>query len=141
MGIQSRTLLISIPARMQSYVAGITIANATNRLNNRIYGLANAGTSGVQQAQIVELCRALRNHSLNVFNNMISIGTGQVTNTAIIGIMGNHGSTPIRLTIFITTQLTLKGSCRRSTAKFWNCTYGLLVNCSYELRWISGIIL
>lgn len=81
-----------------SYVVGIASANATSTTfsNNLIYGLSNASTAtsvtlpGIIAGVVVRSGTT----AVTIFNNMISLGNGQTTNTAIIGIMCNHGSTP-----------------------------------------------
>lgn len=80
-------------------VAGITSANATSTSisGNRIYSLSNASTSAAATAPGVAVGVLIRSGTATatVINNMISLGTGQTTDTAFIGIMANHGSTPI----------------------------------------------
>jgi hypothetical protein len=79
-------------------VIGISCAQATNTTvsNNTIYDLSNAGTGTTLTAPPVIAGVFIRSGTtgINVYNNMISLGTGQTTNTAILGIVGNHGSTP-----------------------------------------------
>ncbi|MGL4599174.1 MAG: beta strand repeat-containing protein, partial [Bacteroidia bacterium] len=81
-----------------TFVVGVAHGNATNTnvSNNQIYNLSNAGTSVSVTAPSIVSGIVIRSGTTatNVFNNMISLGTGQTTNTAIVGIMGNHGSTP-----------------------------------------------
>ncbi len=81
-----------------SYVVGIGQANATNTTisRNTIYGLQNAGTSTTANAPSVVAGIVIRsgNTAVGVQNNMISLGRGQNTNTVIVGIMCNNGSTP-----------------------------------------------
>jgi trimeric autotransporter adhesin len=81
-----------------SFVAGIAIGNATNPTisNNRIFNLSNAGTSTTVTAPSIIAGIVIRSGTtqVNIVNNMISLGNGQTTNSAIIGIMCNHGSTP-----------------------------------------------
>ena len=81
-----------------SFVVGIAIGNATNPTisNNRIFNLSNAGTSTTVTAPSIIAGIVIRSGTtqVNVVNNMISLGNGQTTNSAIIGIMCNHGSTP-----------------------------------------------
>jgi trimeric autotransporter adhesin len=83
---------------LQSYVVGITNANATNSTitKNQIYNLTNAGTSITTTAPSIIAGIVIRSGttSVTVSNNMISLGTGVTNNNAIVGIMGNHGSTP-----------------------------------------------
>lgn len=79
-------------------VIGISMAQATNTstFNNVIYDLANAGTGTTAAAPPIVCGIMVRSGttSANIHNNMISIGSGQTTNTTFIGIWGNHGSTP-----------------------------------------------
>jgi trimeric autotransporter adhesin len=81
-----------------SFVAGIAIGNATNLTvsSNRIFNLSNAGTSTTTTAPSIIAGIVIRSGTtqVNIVNNMISLGNGQTTNSAIIGIMANHGSTP-----------------------------------------------
>lgn len=81
-----------------SYVAGIMHGNATNTIitRNKIYGLSNAGTSVTTTAPSAIVGIGVRSGTtaLTIQNNMISLGDGITTNSAIIGIMLNHGSTP-----------------------------------------------
>ncbi len=79
-------------------VAGITHGSATNTVisNNVVYGLSNASTTTSTTLPAVVAGIGIRSGTtqVTVQNNMISIGTGQTTNTTFIGIWGNHGSTP-----------------------------------------------
>lgn len=81
-----------------SFVIGIGIGNATNPTisNNRIFNLSNAGTSTTVTTPSIIAGIVIRSGTtqVNIVNNMISLGNGQTTNSAIIGIMANHGSTP-----------------------------------------------
>ena len=63
---------------------------------NVVYGLSNAGTGTTATAPPVICGVLLRSGTTatNIFNNMISLGNGITTNTTIIGIFSNHGSTP-----------------------------------------------
>ncbi|MEP6944917.1 MAG: hypothetical protein ABJA02_03305, partial [Acidobacteriota bacterium] len=85
-------------ASVATVVAGITqsLAARTTISNNLIYGLSNAstGTSPVTPPVISGIVIRSGTTSVNVQNNMISLGNGQSTNSAIIGIWGNHASTP-----------------------------------------------
>ena len=85
-------------AATASYVAGIMHGNATNTIiaRNKIYGLSNAGTSVTATAPSAIVGIGVRSGTtaLTIQNNMISLGDGIVTNTAVVGIMLNHGSTP-----------------------------------------------
>lgn len=85
-------------AATQRYVAGITQANATNTAlyGNRIYGLYNASTSTNANSPGVVVGVLVRSgtNALNIYNNMISLGTGQTSNTVFVGVLNNDGSTP-----------------------------------------------
>lgn len=82
----------------QTFVVGVSHGNATNTTiaNNQIYNLTNAGTSTSTTAPSIVAGVVIRSGTtgISVYNNMISLGSSSTTNTAIIGIMGNHGSTP-----------------------------------------------
>lgn len=82
----------------QTFVVGVANGNATNTTisNNQIYNLTNAGLSVTATAPSIIAGIVIRSGTtaINIFNNMISLGTGITNNNAIIGIMGNHGSTP-----------------------------------------------
>lgn len=72
-------------------VAGISIATATitpRIFNNKIYGLTNAGTGtmAIQQPIAAGIIIYAAGTSDSVYNNMISLGTGQTTNTSFVGI-------------------------------------------------------
>lgn len=81
-----------------SYVVGIASANNTAGTirNNTIYDLFNAGTSVTATAPSIVAGIAVRSGTTNnsIYNNMISIGGGSTSNTAFVGILLNHGSTP-----------------------------------------------
>ncbi len=81
-----------------SYVAGIAHGNATNSTisRNRIYNLTNEGTSITATAPSVVVGIVVRSGTtaVTIHNNMISLGVGQTTNTAFLGIQANNGSTP-----------------------------------------------
>jgi hypothetical protein len=85
-------------ATTASFVVGISQGNATNTTisRNKIYNLTNAGTSTSVTAPSIVAGILVRSGTtaININNNMISLGNGQTTNTAFIGIMGQHGSTP-----------------------------------------------
>lgn len=82
----------------QSYVVGITNGNATNSIieKNTIHSLTNAGTSTTATAPsaIVGILVRSGTTSVNIINNMISLGNGITNNNAIVGIQLNNGSTP-----------------------------------------------
>jgi hypothetical protein len=81
-------------------VSGINLAGAQNTIvsENRIFGLSNAGTGTTATSPPVIAGIIIRSAGtgfpITIRNNMISLGNGQTTNTSIIGIMSNHGSTP-----------------------------------------------
>lgn len=81
-----------------TYAAGIAMGNSTTTTisKNKIYNITNAGTSTTLTAPAFATGIVIRsgNSDLYIVNNMISLGTGSSDNTAFIGIMGNHGSTP-----------------------------------------------
>jgi hypothetical protein len=74
----------------------VTTTQGNNVFNNTIYGLSNAGTGTTSTSPPIVAGIALRsgNATTTLYNNMISLGNGQSTNTAFVGIWGNHGSTP-----------------------------------------------
>ncbi len=81
-------------------LAGIAIAQANNPniSRNRIYDLRNASTStnvltpGSVSGVFIRTGSSAVS-PMNIFNNMISIGTSQATNTCFVGIWSNHGQT------------------------------------------------
>ncbi|MBS1494843.1 MAG: T9SS type A sorting domain-containing protein [Bacteroidetes bacterium] len=79
-------------------VGGIVSANgvSTKITKNIVYGLSNASTSTTATAPGVAGGIIIRsgNASDTISNNMVTLGVGQTTNTAFLGIMLNHGSTP-----------------------------------------------
>lgn len=81
-----------------TYAVGIAMGNSTTTTisKNKIYNITNAGTSTTATAPAFAVGIVIRSGNLDLFivNNMISLGTGSSDNTAFIGIMGNHGSTP-----------------------------------------------
>lgn len=91
---------------------GIGIASAKNAqiFNNTINNIQNAGTSVSATLPAVAAGIAIRagTTSIKIYNNMISLGTGQTTNTAFIGIWAQHGSTPdpIDSVLFNTINIT-----------------------------------
>lgn len=96
-----------------SYVAGITNANATNTTisKNSIYNLSNAGTSTTATAPAVAVGIVVRSGTtaVTIVNNMISLGNSQATNTAFIGIQGNHGSTPDPIDYIYHNTINIEG--------------------------------
>ncbi|MGL5892256.1 MAG: beta strand repeat-containing protein, partial [Bacteroidia bacterium] len=97
-----------------SFVAGIAIGNATNPVisNNRIFGLSNAGTSVTATSPSIIAGIIIRSGTtqVTVVNNMISLGNGQTTNSAIVGIMANHGSTPDPLDRIYFNTINIEGT-------------------------------
>jgi hypothetical protein len=81
-----------------SFAVGISHANGTNTVikNNKISGITNAGTSVNVAAPAIAAGILIRSGkiAIDIINNMISLGSGSTNNTAFVGIMGNHGSTP-----------------------------------------------
>ena len=77
---------------------GISIGNAagTQIFSNRIFNITNAGTSTVAATPATASGIVVRSASgtLTIYNNMVSIGAGQSTNTCFVGIMCNNGSSP-----------------------------------------------
>lgn len=97
-----------------SFVVGIAIGNATNPTisENRIFNLSNAGTSTSSTTPSIIAGVVIRSGTtqVNVVNNMISLGNGQTTNSAIIGIMANHGSTPDPVDRIYFNTINIEGS-------------------------------
>lgn len=79
-------------------VAGISIANGTNTeiSFNRISNIINTNPGTTITGPPVAAGINIRsgNSDLLIYNNMISLGNGQSSNTAFVGIYGNHGSSP-----------------------------------------------
>ena len=80
-------------------VAGVAISTtAINVTRNTIWDLRNASTSVTLttpgSASGVFIRSATAGGNVNIVNNMITLGTGQTTNTSFIGVWSNHGSTP-----------------------------------------------
>ncbi|MCU0421365.1 MAG: T9SS type A sorting domain-containing protein [Bacteroidia bacterium] len=87
----------------QINVGGIIVAAATTAITttnkvhgNTIYGIVNNGSGTSLTAPSVAFGIGIRsgNNVIEIANNMISLGSGQSTNTTFIGIYGNHGSSP-----------------------------------------------
>jgi len=89
---------INATATTNVVVSGINLASGLNSsaFGNRIWGLSNAtvGTTVTGPPVVAGMIVRSGTTVANVYNNMISIGDGQTTNTCFIGIMLNHGSTP-----------------------------------------------
>ncbi len=97
-----------------TFVAGIISANATNSsiYRNRIYDLRNAGTSvsATAPSQIAGIIIRSGTTAVFVYNNMISLGNGQTTNSAISGIQFNHGSTPDPIDNVLYNSINIEGT-------------------------------
>jgi|GEM_PF-1673242 hypothetical protein len=89
-------------AATQIVICGIALASATNitAISNRIYDLSHAGTGTGATTPSVAAGIVIRSGttSLNIINNMISLGVGQSTNTLFTGIQTNAGSSPNPIT-------------------------------------------
>ncbi len=81
-----------------SFAVGIALASATSATisRNRIWDLSNASTatSTTLPGTVGGIIIRSGTTDATVVNNMISLGTGQATNTIFIGIQANNGSTP-----------------------------------------------
>ncbi|MBX7044696.1 MAG: T9SS type A sorting domain-containing protein [Ignavibacteria bacterium] len=79
-------------------VAGITVSNGISPkiINNTIYNLSNAGssTSVTTPSRVVGILVLSGTTSDTIANNMISLGSGQSSNTAFVGIQLANTSTP-----------------------------------------------
>ena len=81
-----------------SYVVGISVGNASNVniYKNYISALRNAGRSTkIYEPSVAAgiLIRSGKNN-ISIYNNMISLGSAQTTNTSFVGIQSNNGFTP-----------------------------------------------
>jgi trimeric autotransporter adhesin len=98
----------------QSFVAGIGHGNATNTAisGNIIYNLSNAGTSITATAPSVIAGVIVRSGTtaLTITNNMIALGTAQTTNSVIIGIQTNNGSTPDPVSNIYHNTINIEGT-------------------------------
>lgn len=93
------TLSLTNTTTTGTNVAGVSLSNTSvDVTRNQIYDLRNASTSvtattpGSASGVFIRSGTSLSN--TRIFNNMISLGNGQATNTAFIGIWANHGSSP-----------------------------------------------
>jgi hypothetical protein len=81
-----------------SYVVGISSANSLNTsiAYNYVSSITNAGTSTTLTAPSAAVGILIRsaNTAIKVYNNMVTLGDGQNTNTAFVGINANHGTNP-----------------------------------------------
>jgi hypothetical protein len=78
--------------------AAITVGNTTAPLvsKNRIFNIINesTATSVTQPPTAVGVLIRSGAATVNIINNMISLGVGQTANTVFLGIWAQHGSTP-----------------------------------------------
>ncbi|MGB3085386.1 MAG: T9SS type A sorting domain-containing protein [Saprospiraceae bacterium] len=99
---------------VNTIIVGIALANSSGPriYNNRIYDLSNASTATSTTAPGTVAGIAIRsgNGNCNIFNNMISLGNGQTTNTAFVGILANHGSSPNPNDIIIHNTINIMGT-------------------------------
>lgn len=97
-----------------NFAAGIVNANATNSTitRNRIYNINNAGTSVTVTTPSIAAGIIIRSGTtaVAVTNNMISLGNAQTTNTAFLGIMCNHGSTPDPINNIYYNSINIEGT-------------------------------
>lgn len=100
-------------------VTGISLAGASTFLanpnsvyNNIIYGLSNTGTGTSATIPPIAAGISIRsgNNGWYIYNNMISLGAGQTTNTAFAGIYGNHGSTPNPIDYIYNNTINIEGT-------------------------------
>ncbi|MEO8664010.1 MAG: T9SS type A sorting domain-containing protein [Ignavibacteria bacterium] len=93
------TLSLNNAVSTGTNIGGIGIASSSNLsiTNNIIYDISNASTSVSTTAPGSVSGIFIRsgglNSPINVFNNMITLGNSQTTNTCFVGIWGNHGQT------------------------------------------------
>ncbi|MFY7886782.1 MAG: beta strand repeat-containing protein, partial [Dolichospermum sp.] len=77
---------------------GIVVAQATTPViyNNKVYAIRNRGKSVTLTSPSIAAGIAVRSSTTSdsIYNNMVSLGNGDTANAIIIGIWGNHGSTP-----------------------------------------------
>lgn len=96
------------------YVTGVSIGSATNTTisNNRIYNLRNEGTSTAATTPAIIAGIVLRSATttVKVINNFISLGNGVTNNVAIIGIHGNHGSSPNPIDSILFNTVHIEGT-------------------------------
>ncbi|MBN8571024.1 MAG: hypothetical protein J0M18_15465, partial [Ignavibacteria bacterium] len=95
-------------------VSGIILANAvsTKVSNNIIYGVTNAGTSTTVTSPGVAAGISVRSGTTSdtISNNMITLGIGQTTNTAFIGIYLNNGATPNPVSNIFYNTVSISGT-------------------------------
>lgn len=92
--------------------ASATIASPNRVYNNIIYGVTNTGASTTATAPPIAAGISIRsgNNGWYIYNNMISLGAGQSTNTAFTGIYGNHGSTPNPVDYIYNNTVNIEGT-------------------------------
>jgi hypothetical protein len=95
---------------------GIALGVAKGPLvfGNSIYRIKNASTNATVTAPGTASGITIRSGvaltSPRIFNNMISLGAGEVTNTSFIGIWANHGSTPDPIDSIYNNTITIEGN-------------------------------
>lgn len=96
------------------YAAGITIGNATSPLvsANIIYNISNASTNTVVTAPGIASGIVIRSatNDVTIVNNMISLGAGVSDDCSLIGIMGNHGSSPNPIVNIFYNTINISGT-------------------------------
>ncbi|MFN8280061.1 MAG: HYR domain-containing protein [Saprospiraceae bacterium] len=112
---------------VNTVITGISTANATTPLisYNKIYDITNASTATSTTAPGVAAGITIRSGTtaVTIFNNMISLGTGQTTNTAFVGIWGNYGSSPNPVTQVYFNSIRIDGVSAAGNAQ---PTFGFL---------------
>ncbi len=95
-------------------VTGIALASAqsTRVTKNKIYGLSNAGTGTTVSSPPIIAGVVVRSHTTSdtIDNNMISLGNGITTNTVIMGLYYNHGSSPNPVNIAYYNTINIEGT-------------------------------
>lgn len=106
-----------------SAASSVSTTTGTTIFNNTIYNLSNAGTSVTATAPAVVAGIAIRSGvaTTRIYNNMISLGTGQTTNTAFVGILGNHGSTPDPIDNIYFNTINITGTAASGAI----CSFGI----------------
>lgn len=95
-------------------VSGIALGGAahTKVYNNKIYGLSNANTGTTATTPSVVSGITIRSGTTtdSIYNNMISLGSGDTTNRTFIGIWCNHGSTPDPINYIFHNTINIAGT-------------------------------
>lgn len=77
---------------------GIIVAQATTPViyNNKVFAIRNKGKSTTLTAPSVAAGISVRSSTTSdsIYNNMVSLGNGDTANAIMVGIWGNHGSSP-----------------------------------------------